>query len=309
MAGYKFILYQKGPENFYGTLMNTPKFTYKKDGTLVAGNDINNSFSRKFEYPIDAPTIISTYSPGMLDGMSYTLTINCNIPKCVDVSVKKVDYEGTLTNLIEGTNYNITRTSNEDDDSLTIVLMQIFNDDFKSTSAAMDSMYSPCLVFEFKEDTSFINIYTNSYNVEIGEESDIYMDDSKINYTFMTKPYDVETPVCIPMRFDGDLANVFSILNDQLLIETYTPQRSSNNIKGYYLGRTSSSISDDDIVAIRNGNMDYLNIFTINSFLNQTERNKLNNGENVDLYLWMRYSAPREVTPISARKIRIIKAY
>lgn len=307
MANYNFYLYQKGPENFYGTIMKSVMYSYKKDGSTVTSN-VNTNFSTKFEYPIGDPTLISTCYTTRLDGLFF-LTITCTIPKCVDVSVKKVDYANMLTDL-DASLYTISRTENDDNSSLTIQLRDLFNDAYKSTNAAMDSMmYAPCLVFEFKEDTSFINIYTKSYNVEIGEESDIYMDDSKINYTFMTKPYDVQTPVCIPMRFDDDLANVFNILNDQLLIETYTPQRSSNNIKGYYLGRSSSSISDDDAVAIRNGNMDYLNIFTINNFLNQSEKDKLDNGQNVDLYLWMRYSAPRKATPIIARKIRIIKAY
>lgn len=306
MAGYKFILYQKGPENFYGTLMKSAMFSYKKDGTTVNSN-VSNNFSRKFEYPIDAPTIISTYSPVMLDGMSYTLTINCNIPKCVDVSVKKVDYAGTLTDLIQGTNYSITRSSNENDDSLTIVLMQIFDDAFKSTNGDM-SMYAPCLVFNFKEDTSFVNIYTKSYNMELGEVSDTYLDNSKINYTFMTKPLDVQSPVRIPMIFGSESADVFANF-DQLLIETYTPPRSSSNIKGYFLGRSDSSISNNDVGAVIYGGTDYLNLYAINSFLNQSEKNSLNNGQNVDLYLWMRYSIPRQVTPISARKIRIIKAY
>lgn len=307
MANYNFYLYQKGPENFYGAIMKSVMYSYKKDGSTVTGN-VNTNFSTKFEYPVGDPTLISTCYTTRLDGM-FVLTITCTIPKCVDVSVKKVDYANMLTDL-DASLYTISRTENDDNSSLTIQLRNLFDDAYKSTNDAMDSsMYAPCLVFEFKEDTSFINIYTKSYNVEIGEESDIYMDDLKINYTFMTKPYDVQTPVCIPMRFDGDLADVFSILNDQLLIETYTPSRSSNNIKGYYLGRSSSTISDDDAVAIRNGNMDYLNIHTINNFLNQTERDKLDDGEDVNLYLWMRYSAPRQATPISARKIRIIKAY
>lgn len=306
MANYNFYLYQKGPENFYGAIMKSVMYSYKKDGTPVTSN-VSTNFSTKFEYPIGDPTLISTCYTTRLDGRFF-LTITCTIPKCVDVSVKKVDYAGTLT-ILDSSFYSISRTENNDNSSLTIQLIDLFNDAYKSTNAAMDSMmYAPCLVFEFKEDTSFINIYTKSYNVSIDEVTDLYMDDSKVNYTFMTKPLEVPSYVRIPMRFGNEDANVFAT-GEKLLIETYTPSRSSNNIKGYYLGRSSSTISNEDVSATRSDDTDHLTLYTINRFLNQTEKNKLDDGEDVNLYLWMRYSAPRQVTPFSARKMRIIKAY
>jgi hypothetical protein len=204
--------------------------------------------------------------------------------------------------------YNISRTENNDNSSLTIQLIDLFDDAYKSTNAAMDTMYAPCLVFSFKPDTTCVNISTKSYNVSIDEVTDLYMDDSKVNYTFMTKPLEVPSYVRIPMRFGNEDANVFAT-GEKLLIETYTPSRSSNNIKGYYLGRSSSTISNEDVSATRSGDTEYLMLYTINNFLNQSEKNKLDDGEDVNLYLWMRYSAPRQVTPFSARKMRIIKAY
>lgn len=306
MAIYNFNLYQKGPEDFYGTLMKSATFTYKKDGVQTTSN-VSNNFSRKFEYPVDAPNIISKYYPSMLDGINYTLTITCNIPKCVDVYVKKVDYAGTLT-ILDASFYSITRNSNTTDDRLTIQINNLFDDAYKSTNAVMDTMYAPCLVFSFKPDTTCVNISTKSYNVSIDEVTDLYIDDSKVNYTFMTKPLEAPSYVRIPMRFENEDANVFAT-GEKLLIETYTPSRSSNNIKGYYLGRSSSTISNEDVSATRSDDTDHLTVYAINRFLNQTEKDKLDNGDDVNLYLWMRYSAPRQVTSINARKIRIIKAY
>lgn len=306
----RYSLFQKGPEDFYGSL-STLSVLYKKEGSTVTSG-VNTYPTNKFEYPLEYPLLSSTLN--VVDSDSKRYQYFCNItltlPKCVDVSIKKIDYANELTDLTVTSDYIITTSSEtEDDYTVNIQINNIFSDTFKSTNEAMeDIMYSTCLVYNFKAGTSFVNISTKSYNVEIGEESDEYIDDLKINYAFMTKPYDVQSFVRIPMRFGDESANVFGIY-DQLLIETFNPSRSSGNVKGYYLGRSSSTISDDDAVAIRNGNMDYLNIYTINNFLNQTERDKLDDGEDVNLYLWMRYSAPRQATPISARKIRIIKAY
>jgi hypothetical protein len=306
MANFNFYLYQKGPENFYGTLMKSPTYTYKRDGSTFVGN-FNSNFSTKFEYPIGEPTLLSTCSLARVNDGGYTLTITCNIPKCVDVYVKKVDYAGRLT-ILDASFYSITRTENDNNSSLTILIKQIYDETFNSTNAAMDSMYAACLEFGFKPDTTCVNISTKSYNVSIDEVTDLYMDDSKVNYTFMTKPLEVPSYVRIPMRFGNEDANVFAT-GEKLLIETYTPSRSSNNIKGYYLGRSSSTISNEDVSATRSDDTDHLTLYAINRFLNQTEKNKLDDGEDVNLYLWMRYSAPRQMTPFSARKMRIIKAY
>lgn len=304
----KYNLFQKGPEDFYGKLSSLT-VSYRHDSGPVTTN-VSTYPTSKFEYPLEYPLLNSTLNVNASDtkARQYYCDITLTLPNCVDVSVKKIDYNNELTDLVSPYEYSITPiSSTETDYKVKIQINDIYGDTFKSNNAESDVMYAACLVYNFKAGTTFVNISTKSYNVDISEESDTYIDGSKISYAFMTKPSEIQRPVRIPMRFENKSTNIFT--TESLLITTDNPSRSSSNVKGYYLGRSSSSISDDDAQAIRNGTSDYLNLYTINSFLNQTEWNKLDDDEDVNLYLWMRYSAPRQVTPISARKIRIIKAY
>lgn len=303
----KFELYQKGPEDFYGNIITLNSTILKKNGTLYNGNYQN--FPNKFEYPLDGPMIISEYiiSDSEIKTGSFSIELTCNIPKCVDVSVKGMDFYGH--ELPDLNSQYWSKTPVDGTDSTYIInIKNIFSDAFKNSNGLMETIYAACLVFDFKDGTSFVNMSTNSYNETIGEVSDEFTDDTKISYAFMTKPSDVRSHVRIPMYYDGTSAGVFGS-NSQLTIESNNPSYLSSNFKGYYIGRSSSSTSNDDVKLGVSISKKYISIDDIVVFLNKTERQQLQNGENVDLCLWMHYTAPRLITPFNQRKIRIIKAY
>lgn len=304
----KFELYQKGPEDFYGSMITLKDIIHKKDGSPYNGN--HKSFPNNFEYPLDGPMIISefTLSDSEIKSGGFSIEITCNIPKCVDVSVKGMNFYGQELPDLNTQYWKITPVDGTDSTYI-IKLFDIFGDAFRNSNALMETIYAACLVYNFREGTSFVNMSTNSYNETISEVSDKFTDGSKISYAFMTKPSDVQSHVRIPMYYDGNPADVFS--GDRALtIQTTYPSQTSSYFKGYYIGHSSSNISDDDFELGKNGSIYQTSINEIyNNILTEQERTDISTSKNVNLCIWMHYSAPRQITPFNQRKIRIIKAY
>lgn len=302
----KFELYQKGPEYFYGSIISM-SIIYKRDGSTI--NENVNNLSQRFEYPLDDPMIISSYNPAKIsDENFYKIEITCNIPKCVNVSVKGMNFYGQELPDLDTEYWSRTLVEGTDS-TYKIDIKNIFTEAFETSNALMETFYAACLFFTFKDGTSFVNMSTNSYNETTGDVSDKFIDDTKISYAFMTKPSDVRSYVQIPMYYDGDPADVFSNTTS-LTIQTINPSQTSSYFKGYYIGHSSSNISDDDFKLGTNGNIYQTNINEIyNNILTDEDRVNLTSGNNVDLCLWMHYTAPRLITPFNQRKIRIIKAY
>lgn len=304
-----FTLYQKGPEYFYGTILPSMNIVYKKMGSTINQN-VNSNYSQRFEYPLDDPMIISTATVNRLsDGEGYTIELTCTIPKCVDVSVKGMDFYGHELPDLDTPQYWSMELVDGTDSTYIILIKNIFSEAFMTSNATMDTIYAACLVFNFKEGTSFVNMSTNSYNEAIGEVSDKFTDGSNISYAFMTKPSDVQSYVRIPMYFEGNPADVFSNTTP-LTIQTNYPLQTSSYFKGYYIGHSSSNISDDDFELGKNGGIYQTSINEIyNNILTEQERTDIIDGANINLCIYMHYSAPRQITPFNQRKKRIIKAY
>lgn len=308
----RFELYQKGPEDFYGNIITSTNIVYKRSGTTITSVDGTiETFPTKFEYPSDSSMIISTLTINNSDiayGDEFSIEITCNIPKCVETSVKGMDFYGNEFPDLDTQYWSITSVD-DTDSKFTINIKSIFTEAFENSNASMETIYAACLVFDFKDGTSFVNMSTNSYNETIGDVSNEFIDGSKISYTFMTKPSDVQRPVRIPMYYMNELADVFRV-DIPLTIQTNYPAQTSSYFKEYYISRSTSNIIDNSFKLGKSENIYQTNINEIyNNILTEEDKQNLNNGNDVDLYLWMFYSAPRQITPFNQRKIRIIKAY